>query len=498
MRLFPQCMMQATLIFLCAMPVVNGQLPPAYKDSPEWPDRPAAQRAKDVLGLLNEGKSDQIRAYVGANLAPAFRDAFPLEQHVGFVLQNHVTSHGFDFHGVRTYDPPRAPNEIVAILRNRLTESWVGLSVTVEPDAPYRIVGMQLTPARPPSDLPPPKALTESEMLTQLAAYVDKLAKADAFSGTVLVAKNGKPLFSTAVGEANKGDHVPNKFETRFNLGSMNKMFTAVAIAQLVERGKLQLTDPLSKFLGDEWLPRDTADKIRIEHLLTHTSGLGSYFNDQFMKSSRELYRSVNDYKPLIAAERPKFEPGSDWSYSNSGFMLLGAVIEKTSGQDYFDYIRENVYQPAGMTRSDSFEMDAVVENLAIGYSQESTPTGTRWVNNLFKHVIKGGPAGGGFATAEDLLRFDQALRSGKLVSPGLVEQLWSPRPALHSQRYGYGFQLDGAPNDRIVGHSGGFPGISSALEMYLDRGYTVVVLSNYDNAARLVSEKLRELLPKK
>lgn len=335
-------------------------------------------------------------------------------------------------------------------------------------------------------------------MHSELDACVQKLAHADAFSGVVLVAIGDEVIFTTAIGEANRNDHVPNKLETRFNLGSINKMFTAVAIVQLAERGRLRLCDPVANHLDDGWLAPPVADRITLEHLLTHTSGLGNYFNDRFMKSSRELYRKVNDYKVLIVDDRPAFEPGSDWSYSNNGYMLLGAVIERVAGQDYFEYIRRNIYQPAGMTRSDCYALDAVIEDVALGYSRVSSPTGVIWVNNLFKHVIKGGPAGGGFATAGDLLRFSRALRSGALLGREWVTELWQPRPALHSTRYGYGFQLDGTPTDRIVGHGGSFPGISTTLEIHLDRDSTVVVLSNYDQAGRKMAEELRKWLPKK
>ena len=335
-------------------------------------------------------------------------------------------------------------------------------------------------------------------MQSELAAFVQRLAQADAFSGVVLVAVGDQVVFTAAAGEANRNDHVSNKLETRFNLGSMNKMFTAVAILQLAERGRLQLSDPVVHYLDEGWLAPAAAGRITLEHLLTHTSGLGNYFNDLFTKSSRELYRAVNDYKPLIAGDHPAFEPGSAWSYSNNGFMLLGAVIEKISGHDYFEFIRRNIYQPAGMARSDCYALDAVIEDLALGYSRVSTAAGTTWVNNLFKHVIKGGPAGGGFATAGDLLQFSNALRSGALLGNKWVEELWQPRTALHSPRYGYGFQLDGTPDDRIVGHGGSFPGISTAFEIHLDRGCTVVVLSNYDQAGRKMAEELRKWLPKK
>lgn len=274
----------------------------------------------------------------------------------------------------------------------------------------------------------------------------------------------------------------------------MNKMFTAVAISQLAERGKLSFDDPVSKYLSTDWLPREVGDKVKIEHLLTHTSGLGSHFTDELMNASRELYRDVDDYKPIVAKQTPSFEAGTDWGYSNAGFLLLGAIVESVSGQTYFEYVRENVAKPAGMINTDCYDMDRPIENLALGYIKEpATDDQPEWRSNIFMHVAKGGPAGGGYSTVEDLLRFAQAMRGGKLVSAETRERMWTPKPS--SPTYGYGFHLEGQPGNRIVGHSGGFAGISSYLKIYVEQGYTVAVMSNYDRGATIVSGKIDELL---
>jgi hypothetical protein len=143
------------------------------------------------------------------------------------------------------------------------------------------------------------------------------------------------------------------------------------------------------------------------------------------------------------------------------------------------------------MINSDCYDMDEPVPNLAIGYTKDAG----EWKNNLYMHVIRGGPAGGGFSTVEDLLNFDIALRSAKLLSPESTEMLWSPKPELNSPDYGFGFRISGEPDNRIVGHGGGFPGISAMLDMYLDSGYMVAVLSNYDGAASTVATKIQELI---
>ena len=236
---------------------------------------------------------------------------------------------------------------------------------------------------------------------------------ADLFSGSVVVAHDGKPILSRAYGLASRAHDVPNRTNTKFNLGSMNKMFTGVAVAQLAEKGRLAFTDPIGKHLTD-YPNKAVAEKVTLHHLLTHTSGVGDYFNDKYMEAAKDRFRTVQDFFPLFVDKPLEFEPGAKFRYSNAGFMILGAVIEKVSGQSYFDYVRDHVYQPAGMADTDAYEMDQDTPNLATGYRRTNLygqpEVGPRR-NNLFLHVFKGGPAGGGFSTAEDLIRFAAAPR---------------------------------------------------------------------------------------
>ncbi|HLK60471.1 MAG TPA: serine hydrolase domain-containing protein, partial [Chthonomonadaceae bacterium] len=292
-----------------------------------------------------------------------------------------------------------------------------------------------------------------------------------------------------------------NHIETKFNLGSMNKMFTAVAIAQLAQQGKLGFDDPIGKYLTD--LPNaDMAHKVTIHHLLTHTSGVGDYFNERFDEASRARFREIKDYLPLFVDRPLEFEPGARFRYSNGGFMLLGAIVEKVSGQNYFDYVREHIYRPAGMTHTDAYSLDHDTPNLATGYTRMDGDdllgnAGPR--NNIFLHVMRGGPAGGGYSTVEDLTRFSEALLGGKLLDKKYVDLLLTGKVEVGREpgvRYGYGFFTRNENGQRIVGHSGGFPGISSNLEIYLDSGYTVAVMSNYDpGTAELVSGWIHDRL---
>lgn len=335
--------------------------------------------------------------------------------------------------------------------------------------------------------------ISQSDFLKKTKELIDKLCETDSFSGTVLIAKGDQVLYEEACGEASKRFHVANNIDTKFNLGSMNKMFTATSIMQLVEKDVIRLNDPISKYVNESWLSKEITDKVTVHHLLTHTSGLGSYFNRTYWNASRELYRSVDDFKPLVQGETLAFEPGEKFQYSNTGMLLLGVIIEKSTGQDYFDYIRQNIYSPSGMLNSDSYEMDQPVENLAIGYIRRPDKE-YGWENNIYKHVIKGGPAGGGFSTVRDLHKFAFALINEKLVSKPSLDLLW--KDYLRSN-YGYGFKIKETKGGKVVGHGGGFPGLNSNLDIFLDSGYIVVVMSNYDCGAIEVSQKLNSWIEK-
>lgn len=451
-------------------------------------ESPAERRAKEFAKLIDSGNRAELVKYAKENFSPDFLK-IPMEQHLGFFSSVHDFTRGLEFHSVQD----AKPNDATVLLKARLTGEWMALGINVEPEAPHRIGGIGIRPPKPPAGAQPTKKLTDSQIAQELKALMNKLADADVFSGTVLLAKDGVPIFKGAYGMANKDFNAPNRIDTKFNLGSMNKMFTSVAIAQLVERGKLSFDDPLSKFIPD-FPDKESAEKIKIKHLLTHTAGLGGYFSRQWAESSRASYRTVDDMMKRAAAdEKLLFEPGTRWRYSNTGMLVLGKVIEKVTGQSYYDYVRENITKPAGMVNTDCYELDKVNSNLAVGYDKQFTDNGVSFRNNIFAHVLRGGPQGGGYSTVEDLLKFDLALRSNKLVGAEYVKLLLSAKPELNSPNYGYGFQFDSEL--QVAGHGGGFMGINSNLDMFLGTGWTAIVMSNYSRGAQPVQQKMRDLI---
>jgi len=346
-------------------------------------------------------------------------------------------------------------------------------------------------------------SLSDAQLVTALRAHLEQLSAQDAFSGSVLVAKNGKVLFEHAYGLADHAFNAPNKVDTKFNLGSMGKMFTAVAILQLAEQGKLSLNDTLLK-LAPDYPDKDIAGKITVYQLLTHTSGLGEMFNEKFFDTPKDRFTTIEAHLPLFTGKPLLFEPGAKWSYSNAGFIVLGLVIERVSGQSYYDYVREHIFKPSGMLNTDNFKPHDDVPNLAVGYTAApgqsrrainfpgALSSGPRITNSDF--LQPGASAGGGYSTVEDLFRFAQALQGHKLLSKELTDQDMTGQvpTGRGTAKYAFGMAEDFINGVRVVGHGGGGPGINSNLDMYPDTGYVVAVMSNYDGAADLLKDRIR------
>lgn len=341
----------------------------------------------------------------------------------------------------------------------------------------------------------------ETGVAGEIQRYLDALAADNKLSGAVLVARDGVTIASKAAGVANKATGAPITLNTKFNLGSMNKMFTAVAIAQLAQAGRLAFNDPFGKYLPD-YPNKEVADKVTIHQLLTHTSGMGMYWNEKFM-AQREKLLTVAAHLPLFASDPLLFPPGEKFQYSNSGYMVLGAIIEKVSGQDYYSYVREHIYKPAGMIDTGFYEPGKEIPNLAIGYSMMS-PDGKaleKPLDNTNTREVRGGPAGGGYSTVGDLVKFHMALRGHKLLNEEYTTLVTTGKVDAGGPvgRYAYGFGDKVFDGKHIVGHNGGSPGISANFEMYPELGYTAVLLMNSDPPAMMpVIMGLRQRIPAK
>ena len=471
--------------------VVGG----AFVDRPELPESPAGVRTREFLELINTGDEAALRRFVDQALAPSFKGKSPAAEFFDF-LQMVQRAHGrFDFKASRSYEKSMQPGAVIAITRTARSDRWLGVMIDVEPVEPHRITSLVINDARPPENLVDSSSLTRAQLATEMESYLSRLVKKDAFSGSVLISIGEEIVYAGAFGEADREKHIPNTLDTRFGLSSMGKMFTAIAIGQLAGAGRLAFDDKLSKYLGKDWLPADSSNSLTIRHLLSHMGGTGDFLGPLSEDKQRGTYLEVSDYKKFIAGQPLAFVPGTRFQYSNSGFILLGALIEKLTGKRYEDHVRTTIWEPAGMTGTACLRRDRPVKARAIGYYQEFENGNGRWKSNSSLVAAKGSPAGGCDSSVSDLHKFGVALRAGKLVKPEILAEMWKeqslPNPVM---RYGLGFILGGNDSDRVVGHGGSFPGAYGEFDILLDRNATVIVLSNGHGAGSAHS-KARELL---
>lgn len=304
-------------------------------------------------------------------------------------------------------------------------------------------------------------------------ALVRAYADIGRFSGSVLVARDGKPVFERSYGLANREWEIPAAADTRFRVGSITKQFTAVAILQLAEAGKLNLDDPVARHYADA--PAAWAD-VTLRHLLTHTSGIAPHpsFRGAFAGDARR------DWKPAqiveLSRDRPlAFPPGSRFAYNNTGYDLLGVIIERVSGQSYGAYLDQHVIGRAGLTHTRCEAADDLVPRRAAGYVvSQGKVRNAAYVSPTLLYA-----AGCIVSTTGDLVAWDRALHGGRVVSAGSLAAMFRDQ----GFRYGFGEFIQVDHGHRLWSHGGGLPGFASALNHYPDDGLTVVVLSNVEPA---------------
>jgi CubicO group peptidase (beta-lactamase class C family) len=448
------------------------------------------QRLQQLLEAVRSGEPAHVRDFVQTAFTDEFLTRMTLDSHVHVLLQMHRVSPELEIES--------RIDQQSFLLFNRLEQSWERLTLEVEDSPPHRISGLRFARADPPFGKAPPLDLTDTEIAEAAESFLARLATADVFSGTVLIAHGHHVLFRAAYGQASKRYAVQNDVDTRFYIASITKALTATAVLRLVESGKLSLDDTVSAHLGSEWIEPDLGDRIRIEHLLSHTSGLGDWDWNAWDGMRPANFDGVASYRGIIPSTLPTTEPGTRFAYSNSGYILLGAVIEAVTGETYRDFLRTSVLEPAGMSSSGCFLFSRPVPNIATGYVWDRRADGFAYSNNTMDIPARPHPAGGVYSNADDLLRFVRSLREGALLSESFRDLQWSGKPELGSSRYGFGFMLSEVGGERVVGHSGGYSGVSTNLDHFVEADYTVVVLSNYENGKGPVVHRLRELISKR
>jgi CubicO group peptidase (beta-lactamase class C family) len=440
------------------------------EDAPKLPSTPADKRVAAYFAAFNAGEQ-AMRGFIADNFAPDALKSRPMDERIGIYRQLKTDLGGLDLRQVE-----EARDNIAGVLAQSQKGNWFKLGFEFEPKGEHKLLGIRIENIEPPPDPNLPK-LTEAQVLDSLEAYLAEQAKADEFSGTVLVAREGRVLYEKAFGLANKDFGVPNRVDTKFNLGSINKFFTKIAIGQLIQQGRASFDDTLGKYLPDYPNP-DARKKVTLRHLLNMTSGIGDFFGPEFMGTPKDRIRSIRDYLLLFSGKPLAFEPGTGKKYSNGGYVVLGAIIEKVSGQSYYNYVRENIFKPAGMENTDSYEADASIKNLAMGYTRgEDGKKENPWRSNIYIRPARGSSAGGGYSTVEDLLKFTLSLQANKLLSPEYTAWLLNDQEPTKDRK--------AKPDSKVkkggLGIAGGAPGINSMLDMDPKSGYTTIVLTNYD-----------------
>jgi CubicO group peptidase (beta-lactamase class C family) len=383
------------------------------------------------------------------------------------------------------------PTEVTGLIQERAGDGFARVVMEVEPGEPHRILKLEVKLVERPAEFALPH-MSDQQLVAAVRKRLEDESASDRFSGAVFVAKEGKPIFARAYGLADREHNSANTLQTQFSLASMNKMFTAVALMQQVQAGKVSLDDRLEKYLPD-YPNKELAAKVTIGELLSNTGGTGDIWGPEFDKHRLELH-TLRDYINLYGNRALRFEPGSRWEYSNYGFILIGAVIEKVSGQSYSDYVHQHVFNPAGMTATSLGMEDKAIPNLSIEYTKMGA---THWIPIADAPINSGSSAGAGFSTVGDLLRFANALRENKLLDAQHTKLMTKGRVATPLGLDAYGFQVQTINGNQCFGHNGSSRGVNGDLKMCLNSSYAIVVLANMDPpAADQVSAFIAGRLP--
>ncbi|HUE42464.1 MAG TPA: serine hydrolase domain-containing protein [Candidatus Sulfotelmatobacter sp.] len=437
------------------------------------PDTPAGRQFFAWLDAFDSGDKTKLQQFLKDHY-PTRSDASAIDMEMQFRDQ----TGGFDF---EDFDRDESSTtKFVGIVKERASDQFARFVIEVDPAATQHVTSLALNMVPRPAKFALPR-MTERDALAAFREKLQQEAAAGRFSGAALVAKNGTPIFTSAYGMADRDKKIPNSLTTKFRIGSMNKMFTATAVLQLAQAGKLKLTDAVGKYLTD-YPNKNIATKVTVEQLLSHTGGTGDFFGPEFDKHRLEL-KTLDDYVKLYGTREPKFEPGARWEYSNYGFLLLGLVVEKASGEDYYAYVREHIFKPAGMNSTDSLPEDQPVPERSVGYTK--LDGGSAWKPNTDTLPVRGTSAGGGYSTAGDLLAFAMAVQNHKLLDVQHTELLTTGHTQVaEGEKYAYGFMDKTEGGVRSFGHGGGAPGMNGELRIYPASGYAIVVLANLDPPA--------------
>ncbi|MCM3126857.1 serine hydrolase domain-containing protein [Paenibacillus provencensis] len=342
-------------------------------------------------------------------------------------------------------------------------------------------------------------------MNTTLQDRIQRRMEQHHFSGSIYVKSNDTDVLKLRHGYANRSDLILNQWNTRYGIASGSKLFTAIAICQLVDIGEIQFNTTINECLGSYSFPHFDPG-ITVHQLLTHTSGIPDYFDEDLMEDFEELWikrpmyhiRHLEDFLPMFQNEQMKHSADSKFHYNNAGYIMLGLIVEKVSQMAFQEYVAEHIFAKAGMNDSGYFEMDALPDRTALGYID--TDQGYR--TNIYSLPARGGSDGGAYVTVDDMMKLCERLLGGSLLSTKLTELILTPHVEVsESTAYGYGLWMtknqDMGEIEKYV-LMGYDPGINFRALIYPDQSLYAVVCSNQsDGAYEIISEIEKELTSK-
>lgn len=439
------------------------------------------QFGAEYINALNSGLADSYAKTIKAIFAASTLEKIGLARIQSQMERIKLDFGAFEYHHseISEFNMGNAISRVLHVYaKPPRSAMWRDFQFRFEANPPHKLTELAFIAEVAEPVYLPNSALTDPNTLTWLNSYIDKLIAENDLFGSVLIAEGERIVFERVYGFADAKRAVKVTSDTRFNLGSGNKMFTALAIAQLVAAEKLSYDDPLIKFFAD--FPQgEFAAKATIHHLLSHTSGIGEYWTEEYVQHWNEI-ETLRDYLPWIYKAGIKYELGKEFYYSNSNFLLAGLIIEQASGMDYYDYIRKNIYQPLGMTATDSYFRNDSNVVLAAPLKREEKG----WV--IANQGLRGSSAGGGYSTMHDMLKFGRGLVAGKILSKeNLSAMLASKTSGLaEASDYGYGFILSNEGNVPSYGHGGIARGVNFELRHFPQLDITFVAFCNQDNGA--------------
>ena len=423
-----------------------------------------------VFEALAAGNPDRFEAMARERFAPTL-----LARRTPAERQQMLARIRGDF-GAMTLDGIREVDDNQVILLVKGSTGLTGrIQLNVDSAPPYRINLMSIELGEqedgPPGPPPPPigAGMSQPELEKALDAYLAARASAGDFAGVVAIAKDGKTIFQKAYGLADRDEKTPAAVGTRYNIASIGKAFTKTAVGQLIAQGRLALTDTIGKWLPD--YPNARTRAATIDQLLNHQAGIADFFGPAFDAAPKSSFASNADYYRFVSVQPPLFDPGTSRQYCNGCYVVLGEIVAKASGQRYEDYVTAHVFKPAGMTGAGFFRSDRLPAGVAQQYSKQLRSSPDVLQNARDAHGVTGSAAGGAYASAADLLAFDNALRSGKLLDAKMTAWFIGGEPAVSGGRARGG-----------IGFAGGAPGTNALLET--DERWAVAVVGNLDPPA--------------